>query len=543
MSAKQLHFGTTARRDIQRGVDKLANAVKITLGPRGRHVILDKSFGSPLSTKDGVTVAKEIELANRFENIGAQMVREVASTTSDVAGDGTTTATVLAQAIYREGHKQVTAGHNPMEIKRGIEQAVETVVDTLRALSRDVKDKKEIAQVGTSSANHDPLIGDLIAEAMEQVGKDGVITVEEGHTAETTLEVVEGMQFDRGYLSPYFVTQAERMEAVLDNPYILLCEKKLSHLQELLPVLEQIAQAGSPLLIIAEDVEREALATLVVNKLRGTLQCAAVKAPGFGERRKEMLRDIAVLTRGQVLSEDLGVKLENVTLHELGRAKRVTITKEATTIVEGAGAPADIAGRVKHLRTQIEETTSDYDREHLNARLAKLVGGVAVIKVGAATEAELKEKKARLEDALHATRAAVEEGVVPGGGLAYIRALPALERLQLEGDRQVGVNIIKRALEEPMRQIALNAGVEGATVVQQVKAAADMIGYDAAADAYVDLMDAGVLDPTKVSRTALQHAASVVGLLLTTEVLIAEASEAPTAPYDGMSHHRGSMGF
>jgi chaperonin GroEL len=543
MPAKQLHFGTTARSDIQRGVDKLANAVKITLGPRGRNVVLDKAYGSPLSTKDGVTVAKEIELANRFENIGAQMVREVASKTSDVAGDGTTTATVLAQAIYREGHKQVTAGHNPMEIKRGMAQAVESVVDTLRALSRDVKNKQEIAQVGTIAANHDQVIGDLIAEAMEQVGKDGVITVEEGHTAETTLEVVEGMQLDRGYLSPYFVTNAERMEAVLENPYILLHEKKLSHLQELLPVLEQIAHAGAPLLIIAEDVEGEALATLVVNKLRGSLQCTAVKAPGFGERRKEMMQDIAVLTRGQVISEDVGMKLANVTLNELGRAKRVTITKEATTIVEGAGPLVDIEGRVKHLRTQIEETTSEYDRENLNKRLAKLVGGVAVIQVGAATEAALKEKKARLEDALNATRAAVEEGVVPGGGLAYIRALPALEQLELDGDRQVGVNIIKRALEEPMRQIALNAGVEGATVVQQVKAASDMIGHDAAADAYVDLREAGVLDPTKVSRTALQHAASVVGLLLTTEVLIAEASEAPTAPYDGMSHHRGSMGF
>ena len=543
MPAKQLHFGTTARSDIQRGVDKLANAVKITLGPRGRNVVLDKAYGSPLSTKDGVTVAKEIELENRFENIGAQMVREVASKTSDVTGDGTTTATVLAQAIYREGHKQVTAGHNPMEIKRGMEQAVESVVDTLRALSRDVKNKQEIAHVGTIAANHDQVIGDLIAEAMEQVGKDGVITVEEGHTAETTLEVVEGMQLDRGYLSPYFVTNAERMEAVLENPYILLHEKKLSHMQELLPVLEQIAQAGAPLLIIAEDVEGEALATLVVNKLRGSLQCTAVKAPGFGERRKEMMQDIAVLTRGQVISEDVGMKLANVTLNELGHAKRVTITKEATTIVEGAGPLVDIEDRVKHLRTHIEETTSEYDREHLNKRLAKLVGGVAVIKVGAATEAVLKEKKARLEDALNATRAAVEEGVVPGGGLAYIRALPALEQLQLDGDRQVGVTIIKRALEEPMRQIALNAGVEGATVVQQVKAASDMIGYDAAADAYVDLREAGVLDPTKVSRTALQHAASVVGLLLTTEVLIAEASEAPTAPYDGMSHHRGSMGF
>jgi chaperonin GroEL len=543
MPAKQLHFGTTARWDIQRGVDKLANAVKITLGPRGRNVVLAKPFGSPLSTKDGVTVAREIELENRFENMGAQMVREVASKTSEVAGDGTTTATVLAQAIYREGRKQVTAGHHPMEIKRGIEQAVDIAVDALRALSRDVKDKKHIAQVGTSAANNDPLLGDLIAEAMGQVGKDGVITVEEGHTAETTFTVVEGMQLDRGYFSPYFVTDAERMAAVLENPYILLRDKKLSHLQELLPVLEQIAQAGSPLLIIAEDVEGEALATLVVNKLRGLLQCVAVKAPGFGERRKEMLQDIAVLTRGQVISEDLGVKLENITLHDLGRAKRVTITKEATTIVEGAGTPADIEGRVKHLRMQIESTTSDYDRENLHARLAKLVGGVAVIKVGAATEAELKEKKARLEDALNATRAAVEEGVVPGGGLAYIRVLPALEQLQLEGDRRVGANIIKRALEEPMRQIALNAGVEGATVVQRVKAASDMIGYDAAADAYVDLIEAGVLDPTKVSRTALQNAASVVGLLLTTEVLISEAPEVPAAPHDSMRPHRGGMDF
>lgn len=543
MPAKELHFGTAAREDIQRGIDKLANAVKITLGPRGRHVVLNQAFGSPLSTKDGVTVAKEIELENRFENIGAHLVREVASKTSDVAGDGTTTATVLAQAIYREGHKQVTAGHNPMEIKRGIAQAVEVVVDTLRALSRDVKDRKEIAQVGSSAANHDPVLGDLLAEAMEQVGKDGVITVEEGKTAETTLEVVEGMQFERGYLSPYLVTDAERMEAVLDNPYILLHEKKLSHMQALLPVLEQIVQAGAPLLIIAEDVENEALATLVVNKLRGALQCVAVKAPGFGERRKEMLRDIAVLTQGQVISEDLGMKLENVTLNDLGRAKRITITKEMTTIVDGAGTPADIDGRVKQLRTQVEETTSEYDREHLNERLAKLVGGVAVIKVGAVTEAALKEKKARLEDALHATRAAVEEGVVPGGGLAYIRALPALEQLQLEGDRQVGVNIIKRALEEPMRQIALNAGVEGATVIQRVKTASDMIGYDAAADAYVDLMAAGVLDPTKVSRTALQHAASVVGLLLTTEVLVADVPEEPTAPDDGMRYHRGRRDF
>jgi chaperonin GroEL len=543
MPAKHLHFGTTARRDIQRGVDTLANAVKITLGPRGRNVLLGKSFGAPLSTKDGVSVAKAIDLDNRFENMGAQLVREVASTTSEVAGDGTTTATVLAQAIYREGCKQVTAGHNPMEIKQGIAQAVEIVVDALRALSRDVKDKQEIAHVGSSAANHDPLIGDLIAEAMEQVGKEGVITVAEGHTAETTLEVVEGMQFDRGYLSPYFVTQAERMEAVLENPYLLLHETKLRHMQELVPLLEQVAQAGSPLLIIAEDVEGEALTTLVVNKLRGVLQCVAVKAPGFGERRKEVLQDIAVLTRGQVFSENIGVQLANVTLHDLGRAQRITITKEATTIVAGAGTPADIAGRVTHIRRQIEATTSEYEREHLQERLAHLVGGVAVITVGAATEAELHEKKARLEDALHATRAAVEEGVVPGGGLAYIRALPALERLQLEGDRQVGVNIIKRALEEPMRQIARNAGVDGATVVQRVKTEADSIGYDAIADAYVDLVEAGVLDPTKVSRTALQHAASVVGLLLTTEVLISDAPEAPLAHRDGKGYHRGSMDF
>lgn len=533
MSAKQLHFGTIAREDIQRGIDTLANVVKITLGPRGRHVVLDRAYGSPLSTKDGVTVAQEIELANRFENIGVQMVRQVASKTSEVAGDGTTTATVLAQAIYREGHKQVTAGHDPLEMKRGMEQAVETVVDTLRALSRDVKNKQEIARVGTIAANQDPLIGDLIAEAMEKVGKDGVITVEEGHTAETTLAVVEGMQFDRGYLSPYFVTDAERLEVVLDNPYILLHEKPLSHMQELLPLLEQIVQAGASLLIIAEDVAGDTLATLVVNKLRGSLQCVAVKAPGFGERRKEMLRDLAVLTQGQVISDDLGIKLENVSLNDLGRAKRVMITKETTTIVEGAGPPADIDGRVKHLRMQIAENTSEYDREHLNARLAKLVGGVAVITVGAMTEAALKEKKARLEDALHATRAAVEEGVLPGGGLAYLRALPTLERLQLVGDRQVGVNIIKRALEEPLRQIALNAGVESSTVVQRVKAASDMVGYDAVTDTYVDLMDAGVIDPTKVSRTALQNAASVAGLLLTTEVLIIEAPAVPFAPHNG----------
>ena len=534
MPAKQPHFRATAQHDLLSGVNKLANAVKVTLGPRGRNVVLDKKFGSPVSTKDGVTVAKEFELENHFENMGAQMVREVASKTSEVAGDGTTTATVLAQAIFREGLRHVTAGHNPMEIKRDIDQAVETVVHELQKLSRDIRGKKEIAQVGTISANNDPTIGDLIAEAMEQVGKDGVITVEESKTAETALEVVEGMQFDRGYISPYFVTNAERMEAVLENPYILLHEKKLSSMRELLPVLEQVAKAGAALLIIAEDVEGEALATLVVNKIRGTLHGAAVKAPGFGDRRKEMLRDIAVLTGGNVTSDELGVKLEHVTLQDLGRAKRVTITKDDTTIVEGAGRPADIEGRVKQIRTQINETTSDYDREKLQERLAKLVGGVAVIKVGAATEAALKEKKARVEDALKATRAAVEEGVVPGGGLAYIRALPALEKLQLEGDRQVGVHIIKRALEEPMRQIAANAGADSG-----------MIGYDANTDAYIDLMEAGIIDPTKVTRIALQNAASVAGLLLTTDVLVAEQPEKkpPRAGHPGAGEDMEDMDF
>jgi chaperonin GroEL len=541
MSAKQLHFGEKARNDILHGIDKLANAIKITLGPRGRNVILDKQFGSPLSTKDGVTVAKEIELGNHFENMGAQMVREVASKTSDVAGDGTTTATVLAQALYREGLKQVTAGHSPIDIKRGMDEAVEAVVQELRSMSRDVKDKREIAQVGTISANNDSSIGDLLADAMDKVGKDGVITVEDGKTAEITLDIVEGMQFDRGYISPYFVTNAERMEVALENPYILLHEKKLSHMKDLLPLLEQIARAGQPLVIIAEDVEGEALATLVVNKLRGTLHCVAVKAPGFGDRRKEMLRDIAVLTGGKVISEDLGVKLANVTLTDLGQAKRVTITKDDTTIVEGAGTPADIAGRVKQIRTQIEETTSDYDREKLQERLAKLVGGVAVIKVGAATETEMKEKKARVEDALNATRAAVEEGVVPGGGLAYIRTLPALERLQVDGERQVGVSIVKRALEEPMRQIAMNAGAEGATVVQRCKAESDAMGYDASAATFVDLMAVGIIDPTKVTRTALQNAASVAGLLLTTDVLIAEAPEKSNR--HPMHGHGGDMDF
>jgi chaperonin GroEL len=541
MPATELHFGDKARNDILHGIDKLANAVKITLGPRGRNVVLDKKFASPLSTKDGVTVAKEIELGNRFENIGAQLLREVASKTSDVAGDGTTTATVLAQAIYREGLKQVTAGHSPIEIKRGIDEAVEGVVQELRALSRDAKDKKEIAQVGFISSNNDLSIGELLADAMDQVGKDGVITVEDGKTAETTLDIVEGMQFDRGYISPYFVTNAERMEAVLENPYILLHEKKINTMKALLPILEKVAQSSRPLVIIAETVEAEALSTLVVNKMRGVLHVVAIKAPGFGDRRQEMLRDIGVLTGGQVISEDLGVELENVTLADLGQAKLVTITKDDTTIVEGAGTPADIDGRVKQIRTQVEETTSDYDREKLQERLAKLVGGVAVIKVGAATESEMKEKKARVEDALNATRAAVEEGVVSGGGLAYVQALPALDRLQLDGERQVGVAIVKRAMEEPMRQIALNAGAEGATVVQQCKTESNGMGYDAATATFVNLIDAGIIDPTKVTRSALQNAASVAGLLLTTEVLIAELPEKADAHHS--NGHMGEMDF
>ena len=543
MPAKQLHFGETARGDILSGVNKLANAVKVTLGPRGRNVVLDKKFGSPQSTKDGVTVAKEVELEDPFENMGAQMVREVASKTSDVAGDGTTTATVLAQAIFREGLKQVTAGHGPMDIKRGIEQAVEVVVEELRKLSNPVKGKTEISQVGTISANNDATVGDLIAEAMDKVGKDGVITVEEGKTAETAMEVVEGMQFDRGYISPYFVTNAERMEAVIEDAYVLLYEKKLSNMKELLPVLEQIAKSGRPLLIIAEDIDGEALATLVVNKLRGTLRCAAVKAPGFGDRRKEMLRDIAVLTGGNVISEDLGIKLENITLNDLGQAKRVTIDKENTTLVEGAGSAGDIEGRVNQIRTQVEETTSDYDREKLQERLAKLVGGVAVIRVGAATEAEMKEKKARVEDALNATRAAVEEGIVPGGGLAYIRALPALEKIQLDSDRQVGVNIVKRALEEPLRQIATNAGAEGAMVLQRVKGEKGNTGYDANTNEYVDMVEKGIIDPTKVTRIALQNAASVAALLLTTEALITELPEEnKSAPMPGGGGHHHGMG-
>jgi chaperonin GroEL len=541
MPAKQILYSVDARSAIMRGVDQLAEAVKATLGPKGRNVVIDKKFGSPVSTKDGVTVAKEIELKDPFENMGAQMLREVASKTSDVAGDGTTTATVLAQAVFREGIKNVTAGANPMDLKRGIDRAVETVVEEVKKLSRPTKDKKEIAQVGTISANNDPTIGDLIAEAMEKVGKDGVITVEEAKSMDTSLDIVEGMQFDRGYLSPYFVTDAERMEANLQDAYILLHEKKISNMRDLLPILEQIAKMSKPLVVVAEDVEGEALATLVVNKLRGTLQCAAVKAPGFGDRRKDMLRDIAVLTGGNVISDDLGIKLENITLNDLGRAKRVTIDKDNTTIVEGAGATEDIEGRVKQIRTQVEETTSDYDREKLQERLAKLVGGVAVINVGAATESEMKEKKARVEDALNATRAAVEEGVVPGGGVAYLRAVPALEKLEaeLEGDQRIGVRIVKRALEEPMRYIASNAGAEGSIVVQRVRDLKTQEGYDAASDTYGDMLEKGIIDPTKVTRSALQNAASIAGLLMTTEALVTELPEKEAAP---MMPGGGGMG-
>jgi chaperonin GroEL len=535
--AKQIIYGEQSRQAILRGVNQLADAVKVTLGPKGRNVVLDKKFGSPTITKDGVTVAKEIDLKDPLENMGAQMVREVASKTSDTAGDGTTTATVLAQAIYREGAKNVVAGANPMEIKRGIEKAVEVVVEEIKKLSRPVKGNM-IAQVGTISANSDETIGKIIAEAMEKVGKDGVITVEEAKTLETTLDVVEGMQFDRGYLSPYFVTDPERMEVVLENPVILIHEKKISSMKDLLPVLEQVARMGRPLLIIAEDVEGEALATLVVNKLRGTLQAAAVKAPGFGDRRKAMLEDIAILTGGRAITEDLGIKLENIKMEDLGKAKKVTIDKDNTTIVEGAGNAKDIEGRVKQIRVQVEETTSDYDREKLQERLAKLVGGVAVIKVGAATETEMKEKKARVEDAMHATKAAVEEGIVPGGGVALLRAGKALDSLKLDGDQQVGAAIIRRAIEEPMRWIATNAGNEGSIVVARVKDAksADE-GYNAATDTYEDLVKAGVIDPAKVVRNALQNASSIASLLLTTEALVSEIpeekKEAPAMPGGG----------
>jgi chaperonin GroEL len=542
MAAKEILYDTSARDRILAGLNALADAVKVTLGPKGRNVVIEKSFGAPTVTKDGVTVAKEIELENRFENMGAQMVREVASKTSDVAGDGTTTATVLAQAIYREGSKMVAAGHNPMEIKRGIEKAVEYVIDKLGKLSKATKDPKEIAQVGTISANGDQAIGTILAEAMEKVGKEGVITVEEAKGLETTLDVVEGMQFDRGYLSPYFVTDPERMEAKLEDAYLLISEKKISNMKDLLPVLEAVARTQKPLLIIAEDVEGEALATLVVNKLRGTLAVTAVKAPGFGDRRKEMLKDIAVLTGGQVVSEDLGIKLESIGLADLGQAKRITVDKDNTTIVDGAGKKPEIKGRIETIRRQIDETTSDYDREKLQERLAKLVGGVAVIKVGAATEVEMKEKKARVEDALHATRAAVEEGIVPGGGVALIRAQVGLEKLEVSDEQRTGVNIIRRAIEEPLRQIAANAGVEGSIVVDKVKNGKGAFGYNARTDEYGDLLAQGVIDPTKVVRYALQNAASVAGLMLTTEALIAERPKDESAGGSHAGHGHGGGG-
>ncbi len=522
MGAKEIRYDQKAREALLKGVNILADAVKVTLGPKGRNVILDKSFGSPTVTKDGVTVAKEIELEDKFENMGAQMVKEVASKTSDVAGDGTTTATVLAQAIYREGSKLVAAGHNPMELKRGIEKGVATVIEELKKISKPTKEQKEISQVGTISANNDETIGNIIAEAMAKVGKEGVITVEEAKSMDTTLDIVEGMQFDRGYISPYFVTNPEKMEAVLEDALILINEKKISNMKDLLPVLEQIAKMGKPLLIIAEEIEGEALATLVVNKLRGTLKCAAVKAPGFGDRRKAMLEDIATLTGGQMISEEMGVKLESINLKDLGKAKRITIDKDNTTIVEGAGESKAIEGRVKQIRAQIEETTSDYDREKLQERLAKLVGGVAVINVGAATETEMKEKKARVEDALNATRAAVEEGIVPGGGVAYLRALPALEKMKLSDEQQSGLKILKKALEEPIRWIAQNAGVDGSIVIEKVKNEKGNIGFDAQKEEYTDMVKAGIIDPTKVVRTALMNAASVASLLLTTEAMVAE---------------------
>jgi chaperonin GroEL len=538
--AKQLIYDVKAREALLKGVNTLADAVKVTLGPKGRNVVIEKAFGGPTVTKDGVTVAKEIEVEDKFENMGAQMVKEVASKTSDVAGDGTTTATILAQSIYFEGSKLVTAGANPMALKRGIEKAVKVVVDELQKISKPTKDQKEIAQVGTISANNDATIGNIIAEAMNKVGKEGVITVEEAKGMETTLEVVEGMQFDRGYISPYFVTDPEKMEVVLNEPLILVHEKKISGMKDLLPILEQIAKMNRPLLIIAEDVEGEALATLVVNKLRGTLQVCAVKAPGFGDRRKAMLEDIAILTGGQVISEEKGIKLESVTLNDLGSAKTVRVDKDNTTIVDGAGDRKALEGRVRQIRTQIEETTSDYDREKLQERLAKLVGGVAVISVGAATETEMKEKKARVEDALNATRAAVEEGIVPGGGVAYLRCLKALEDLKLEGEEQHGVNIIRRALEEPARQIANNAGEEGSVIVQKVKGGEGAFGYNAETGEFCDLFEAGVIDPTKVTRSALQNASSVASLMLTTECMVAELPKEEKAEMPGAG--MGGMG-
>ncbi len=543
MAAKELHFNTDARAALKRGVDQLAEAVKVTLGPKGRNVVIDKKFGAPTVTKDGVTVAKEIELSDPLENMGAQMVKEVATKTSDNAGDGTTTATVLAQAIFREGLKNVTAGVNPMALKRGIDKAVAAVTEELKRISVPTAGKKEIAQVGTISANNDPEIGNLIAEAMEKVGKDGVITVEEAKGLETTLETVDGMQFDRGYLSPYFVTDPDKMEAVLEDAHILIHDKKISSMKDLLPVLEKVAQAGRPLLIIAEDVEGEALATLVVNKLRGTLRVAAVKAPGFGDRRKAMLQDVATLTAGQVISDEVGFKLENAVLSDLGRAKRIVIDKDNTTLIDGAGTQDGIQGRIKEIRGQIEKSTSDYDKEKLQERLAKLAGGVAVINVGAATEAEMKEKKARVEDALHATRAAVEEGIVPGGGVALVRAQKALEGLKLEdSDEQIGVQIIRRAVEEPLRMIVQNAGAEGSIVLEKVRSNPDSkYGYNALTDNYEDLVQAGVIDPTKVTRTALQNAASISGLLLTTEALIVEKKE-DKAPAGAGAGAGGGMG-
>ncbi len=546
--AKQISYSEEARKRIQQGLDKLANAVKVTLGPKGRNVVIDKKFGSPTITKDGVTVAKEVELEDPYENMGAELVKEVASKTSDIAGDGTTTATILAQAIYREGLKNVTAGANPMSLKRGIDKAVAAVVEYLASIKKDVKDKTEISQVATISANGDGEVGKLIADAMEKVGKDGVITVEEAKSMATTLDVVEGMQFDQGYLSPYFVTDAERMEVSLEDPYILIHEKKISAMKDLLPTLENIARTGKPLLIIAEDVDGEALATLVVNKLRGTFVCAAVKAPGYGDRRKSMLEDIAILTGGKAITEDLGVKLENITLDDLGRAKRVAIDKDNTTIIEGNGKQSDLTGRINVLKRQIEDTDSEYDREKLQERLAKLAGGVAVINVGAATETEMKEKKARVEDALHATRAASEEGIVAGGGVALLRSVKSLDDLKLKNDEAIGANIVKRALEEPIRMIAENAGAEGSVVVNKVKEEKQNVGFDAAKEEYVDMIAAGIIDPAKVTRTALQNASSIAGLLLTTEALITDIpdkdkSAMPAMPPGGMGGMGGGMGM
>ena len=546
MAAKIVKFSQEAREAILRGINTLTDAVTVTLGPKGRNVVLDRSFGAPNVTKDGVTVAKEVELEDKFENMGAQMVKEVASKTSDVAGDGTTTATILARQVYSEGIKMVVAGHDPMGIKRGIDKAVAAVVEGLKDLSKDTRDPKEIAQVGSIAANNDSTIGDVIAEAMNKVGKEGVITVEEAKGLETSLEVVEGMQFDRGYLSPYFVTDQERMEVTLEDAYLLIHEKKISTMKDLLPVLEQIAKTGKPFIIIAEDVEGEALATLVVNKIRGTLQCVAVKAPGFGDRRKALLEDIAILTGGKLVAEELGIKLENLTLQDMGRAKRIVVDKENTTLVDGAGKKADIEGRIKQIRAQIDETTSDYDREKLQERLAKLVGGVAVINVGAATEVEMKEKKARVEDALHATRAAVEEGVVPGGGVALLRTISSLDKLRASEDEKSGINIVRRVLEEPLRRIAQNAGVDGSIALLKVKEGKGAFGFNAATEKYEDLMKAGVIDPTKVVRTALQNAASIAGLLLTTEAVVAEKPEEksampPMPPGGGMGGMGGMM--